>query len=113
MKRILSQAGIGKEITDLADDIVDTCKVCRMWSKPLPASQATLSVSTKFNDQVEADLMFYKKHIVLHMIDRCTRWHGGKVVTGKTMEELIPAIDEVWVAIHGPMKEFIIDGETA
>ena len=29
------------------------------------------------------------------------------------METLIPAIDEMWVAIHGPMKEFIIDGETA
>ena len=29
------------------------------------------------------------------------------------MESLISAIDECWVSHHGPMKELIIDGETA
>ena len=29
------------------------------------------------------------------------------------METLIKAIDKNWVSIHGPMREFIIDGETA
>ena len=29
------------------------------------------------------------------------------------MEELIKAIDECWAAHHGPMKELILDGETA
>ena len=113
MKRIFQQAGQPKEVTDLVDDIVETCNVCRTWSKPQPNSIATLSVSTKFNEQVEADLLFYKKHVILHLVCRCIRWHAGRVVPDKTMESLIQAIDEMWVSIHGPMKEFIIDGETA
>ena len=113
MKRILQQACQPKEVIDLVDDIVETCTVCRTWSKPLPNSIATLSVSTKFNEHVEADLLFYKKYIIMHLICRCIRWHAGRIVSDKSMESLIQAIDEMWVSIHGPMKEFIIDGETA
>ena len=47
------------------------------------------------------------------MIDRCTRWHAAREVQGKDMETLISAIDEMWVSHHGPMKELIVDGETA
>jgi len=113
MKRILNQAGQPKHVIDLVDSIVETCAICRTWSKPLPTSVATLSVSTAFNEQVECDLLFYKKYIILHLICRCIRWHAAKVVASRHMEVLIQAIDDVWVSIHGPMKEFIIDGETA
>ena len=113
MKHVLSYACQPKEILDLVDDIVDTCEVCRTWTKPLPKSTATASVSTKFNDQVEADLLFFREHIIFHMIDRCIRWHATQEVTGRFMETLIEAIDKIWVSIHGPMREFIIDGEAA
>ena len=113
MKRLLSQAGQSKQIIDLVDGIVDTCKVCRTWSKPLPEPVASIHVATTFNQQVEADLLFYRKQIILHMIDRCTRWHAGTVVPDRKMETLISAIDVKWVSIHGAMKEFIVDGETA
>ena len=29
------------------------------------------------------------------------------------MDDLTTGIDEIWVNIHGPMKEFVFDGETA
>ena len=113
MRTVLGHAQQPKEVIDLVDSIVDTCSVCRMWSKPLPSSIATSSISTKFNDHVEADLLFYKKHVILHMIDRCIRWHAAKVVSSRHMDQLIGGIDDIWVKIHGPMKEFIMDGETA
>ena len=81
MKRLLSQAGQPKEIQDLVDDICDTCEVCRTWSKPLPASIASVEVSAIFNKQVEADLMFYKTFIIFHLICRCTRWHASRPVS--------------------------------
>ena len=112
MKHILNCASQPKCVLDLVDDIVDTCQVCRTWSKPLPASVATTSVSTKFNQQVEADLMFYKKHIIFHMLCRCTRWHAGAVIPDMTEETLTNAIQTCWVGLHGPMKELIIDGES-
>ena len=44
------------------------------------------------------------------MIDRCTRWHHACLVESKKAEDLVLGID-TWVAIHGPMKELIVDGE--
>ena len=113
MKHVFRCASQPKEILDMVDDIVDTCPVCRTWARPLPKSIATASVATKFNDQVEADLLFFKKFIIFHMIDRGIRWHATQEVKSKDMETLIEAIDKIWVSIHGPMREFIIDGETA
>ena len=113
MKRLLQQAGQPVEVVDLIDGIVDTCAVCRTWMTPRPDSQASANVTQIFNHQVELDLMYYKKKVILHLVDRCTRWHAGKEVDGKEMATLIAGIDEVWVGIHGPMKELIVDGETA
>ena len=94
MKRLLKQAGMPDEVISLVDEIVDTCTVCRTWSKPLPASVASVSLPSAFNDQVETDLMSYKKLIVLHLICRCVRWHAARQVNIRTMEDLITAIDE-------------------
>merc|ERR1712078_109051 len=85
MKRLLSQAGQSQRVIDLVDGVVDTCKVCRTWSKPLPEPVASIHVATTFNQQVEADLMFYRKNIIMHMIDRCTRWHAGGAVPDRKM----------------------------
>ena len=46
------------------------------------------------------------------MIDRCTRWHAAKVIPNKGEETLTAAIDDLWIRIHGPMKELICDGES-
>ena len=113
MKKILEHAQQPKEVINLVDDILDTCQVCRTWSKPLPASIATATISTVFNEQVECDLLFYKKHIILHMMCRCIRWHAAKVIPNREMPTLVQAIDDCWVGIHGAMKQFIMDGETA
>ena len=113
MKRILKHAGMPDSVLNLVDEIVDTCSVCRTWKPPMHASIATASLPLAFNDQVEIDLLFYKKLIILHMVCRCTRWHAGRQVANKTMEALIPAIDECWCCHHGSMKELILDGEGA
>ena len=113
MKHLLQQAGQPPSVMTMIDDIVDTCSVCREWSTPLPASIASVNVSTVFNKQVEIDLLFYEKFIICHMVDRAIRWHAARVVSGKDMETLITAIDEMWVGLHGPMGELILDGETA
>ena len=113
MTNIFKLANQPSEVIDLVKDVVDTCKVCREWSKPLPTTQSSVELATTFNQQVECDLMFYEKHIILHMVDRATRWHAALEVQGRTMEHLIAGIDACWVGLHGPMKEFIMDGETA
>ena len=42
----------------------------------------------RFNEGVQCDLLFYKEHIVFHMVDKCIRWHVGREVAGKDCEVL-------------------------
>ena len=77
MHTTLSMAGINKQVLDTIPDIVRTCRECIAWAKPGEQTQASLSVSTKFNDEVEADILFVSRYMIWHMIDRAIRFHAG------------------------------------
>ena len=77
MKAVLHKAGIPKATLDLIDGIVDTCRICRLWTRPIADTVASSRIVTGFNVEVEGDLVFYrydKMHTILHMVDRGTRW---------------------------------------
>ena len=71
----------------------------------------SVELADTFNQQVECDLMFVYSCIIFHMIDRCTRWHAACLVPSKEETILVDALDTIWVGIHGPTKELIMDGE--
>ena len=70
MIRILRRAGVPKQVCDLIPETVSTCTSCRAWSRPLPASVASVELADTFNQQVECDLMFVLSFIIFHLIDR-------------------------------------------
>ena len=113
MVNILKHAGAPKEVLDIIPSIVDTCEACRKWQRPGPDAQATSSVSENFNDIVEGDLVYYKEQPILHLVDRCTRWHAAVLVPSRTTKDLIEAIDTSWIRVFGPMKKLVLDMETA
>ncbi len=76
----------------------------------MPDSVASANMSDKFNQHVEAYLLFICHYIVFHLIDRCTRWHAAKVIPNKEEATLVDAIDELWIKLHGPMGELIMGG---
>ena len=45
--------------------------------------------------QVECDLLFVKKHVIFHLMCRCTRWHAGRRCPNKEETTLVSALDEV------------------
>ncbi len=61
---------------------------------------------------MECDLLFIHKYIILHMINRCTRWHAAKLIPDKFETTLTNVIDELWVFTHCAPKELILDGES-
>ena len=91
--------------------IVHTSVSCRAWSRPLPASVASVEFADSFNQQVECDLMFVFHFIIFPLIDRCTRWHAACLVPFKEDSILLGDLDTIWVSIHGPMRELLMDGE--
>ena len=102
---------MSERVLHFLPEVVQTCKVCREWSKPGPDNVCSVEIPDRFNDQVECDLLFVHKHIIFHMLCRCTRWHAARVIPDKNSDTLMKAIDELWVSIHGPMKELITDCE--
>ena len=61
---------------------------------------------------VEGDILFYRRHKVWHMIDRCDRFHATTEITDKSTETLCDAISRCWISLFGPFKYLIIDGES-
>ena len=100
MAKILGRAGIPKNILDELHNVVDTCSICRAWARPQNEAISSVALPTEFNAQVECDLMFYKTYIIINMLCRTTRWHASKVIADRTQEEIVSAVDSIWVAHH-------------
>ena len=112
MQKLLGRAGVPKEVTDFCNTIVETCRVCREWAKPQPENVANVDFADKFNQDVEADLMFHDSFIIFHLIDRCTRWYHSILVKDRHDSTLIAALN-TWVHLHGAMTNLFMDQETA
>jgi hypothetical protein len=80
MEIILQKAGAPNTVCALIPEIVGICASCRAWSRPPPASVASVELADTFNQQVEADLMFVYHYNICHTIDICTRWHAACLV---------------------------------
>ena len=80
-KRMLERVGVADEVLKMIQEVTDTCKVCRQWANPCPSRASNIEAAV--NVQVECDLIFIHKHIIFHMIDRCTRWHTAAIIENK------------------------------
>ena len=113
MKTLLTAAGVPQDIMVLVQQIVDTCDICRNWSRPGPRAVTSSTVTTRFNQEVQTDLLFYKDKVVLHMIDRTTRFTVARKVESKHLDCIIEGIMSHWVALFGPPNQLTSDQEGA
>ena len=70
-----------------------------------------MSLPTKFNDNGECDLLFYKRNIAYHMIDCAIRLSDGCEIQNKETATLLDAYVESWYKRNGPFKVLTSDGE--
>ena len=111
MTKMLSTCGLPASTTDKIRGVVNSCKECRAWAAAGNKTVSTLSLPTRFNESVEGDLLFYKQAVIMHLLDRCTRWHAGRPVNSKAEQELLDAIHTIWISVFGPMTTLYFDGE--
>ena len=111
MEKVLRAAGLPARILSMIPQVVETCRECRAWQRPGPAITSAVDLVVKQNDTVQADILFYKIHLVWHMVDVADRWHAAVEITGKTTKEICDAIATSWVSIYGPFKYLVVDGE--
>ena len=112
MKMLLTAAGVSPEVIELVEEIVSTCSICRMWARPGPRAVASTSISTRFNETVQYDLLFIKRHTVLHMLDTCIRWSAAMIIDSKETDELLNGMDKLWFQQFGSPQELVGDRES-
>ena len=133
-RRILQTAGAPESATKLCDNIVDTCRVCRVWKRPPPIS-ATTRIVERFNERVQTDLMFVSATDIIirpqighnrqhtkddpkadpwqHNICTCTRLTAAYILENKTVQSLIHAFEITWVRPYGNPQYLESDQEGA
>ena len=116
MQRTLRAAGVPSPVLELVRETVETCSVCRTWTRPGLDTVASGRIVIGFNVEVESDMLFNTlsgtKHVFLHLVDRGARWESTRVIRNRTTTELLEAIDSSWISIFGPMQVLIFGGET-
>ena len=110
-REILAAAGLPQKILEMSSDVVNTCRECRQWQQPGDATQTTSFLADRFNQRVESDILFVMQFMIYHLVDKCTRFHGGEVIEDKTESSLLSALWTSWINVHGPMEQLVIDGE--
>ena len=97
MRTILKAVGLEEAKLNMIKPIVDTCRECRAWQRRGNRSIPSISLPTKFLDEGECDLMFYKRKIAFHIIDRAIRYGGACQIENKETATLIDAYVTTWV----------------
>ena len=111
MRTILQAGGIDEVRLALIKPIVDTCRECRAWEKRGNVIMPSLDITTKFCEKGETDLMFYKRFIGFHVIDRAIRLSDGCEVPNKLAVTLLNAYSTTWVQRNGAFQYLYSDGE--
>ena len=119
MEKILLAARCPQSVVRMVADIIDTCRECRAWASAAAQVTPSVELATAPDQEVEADILFFRQYPIWHMLDRADRWHAAKVLEGqgeagyRSTESLCSAILACWISIFGPFKHLIIDGERA
>jgi len=64
MRELLQHAGAPVDALNMVKQIVDTCRVCRMWTRPGPRSMTTTRLATGFLEIVQWDILFVDEIMV-------------------------------------------------
>ena len=119
MQRLLSLVGVSARTMALIPEVVDTCRICRTWARAAPSVRTTVRLSIRFNQAVQADLMFYadesgdsvSDYIILHLVDECIRWTVAVVVSDKETQTILEATTAHWIQQFEAPELLIWDGE--
>ena len=107
MRKLLQAAGAPVDAIKQVDEIVDTCRACRMWKLPSPANATTSRLVERFNDVVQHDLLFVSPQPCKtehtsndpraepwqHLLDSCIRYTQATILKDKSSKELFNALE--------------------
>ena len=67
----------------MVKEIVNPCRVCRMWTRPRPKSMTITRLATGFNEAVQWDILFFEGDMISDWIGEAIRWSAGSILARK------------------------------
>ena len=74
---------------------------------------ASTSVTSRFNDGVQFDLLFLEDGVVAHILDLCIRWVQGAFVESREPHHVLAALTHLWNRQYGAPQFIVSDQEGA
>eukprot|EP00971_Amphidinium_carterae_P181024 3590931-Amphidinium_carterae.1 len=111
MHDLLRTAGASREVLDQVDPVCSTCSICRSWKRPHDKVQTSSRLSHRFNETIQADVMFIERKPILHVVDEATRFSSAVWLHSTGDQDMILGLHESWLRTFGPPKELRSDQE--
>ena len=89
--------------------VTNECNTCQIFKKPPPRPTVGLPMESQFPECVAIDLKFYRRHILLHMIDHAIRLSASAAITSKKPDIIISKIFQLWISIFILPEKFLSD----
>ena len=108
---LLASRGASEMVLEVARNY--HCAACSRYKKPNSPSPASLQFAKKFNDVVQADVMWIKigdqKIPILHVVDLASKFEEATVVHSEKTNDLRRALERRWFRIFGAPRELVTD----
>ena len=112
MRNMLQAIGVSDKTLKLIDNVVSTCRICRLWKRPSPKPYTSAHLSTTFNEIVQVDILFYQESMILHMIDETTRWTAASILNSRSAHDICSTLTNSWFRLFGPPTCIVSDSES-
>ena len=110
---LLKTAGVPQSVLNEVQGIVDTCRSCREWQRRSASSAVSLTLTARFNEGLQFDLLFVDDGIVAHLICLCIRWAQGVFVQSREPRDIFPALEHLWFRVYDKPTFMTSDQEGA
>ena len=112
LEELLTKAGAPDAAIALVKEIVETCRSCRLWTRPGPRSiTSSTRLALAFNEIVQWDILYHRDVMISHLLDEAIRFTAASVLVSKNSADIITAITTDWLRHYGPMRLLIADQE--
>ena len=111
LSELLAARGASETIAQAAKGYV--CLACAKYKKPQQAAPAAMPTTDKFNDAVQADVLWVHrgstKYAIMSMVDTATRYTAAALLRSEASEEYIKAVERMWIAHFGAPNKLVTD----
>ena len=106
--RALKHAGAREDVLKYVKQEFE-CPICCARKRPASHRPAHVVRAMPFNDVLGVDLIFYRKKVLLNMLDWGTNFQVVKEIVDKTAESVVQALLQEWFAHYGVPRLIIAD----